>query len=267
LNTIFNISSEADDTSNLLLCEWGEDHFCLAGYDSENKKLINLEYFSFEKNDADALFQVIELVEKRKKDDLKIVFCSAFPQAVLTPSKLYDSKNNILKDLYGQRFSFQLNDVINEWQVVNVYAFPATIYKSIVKAFPSANFFHVYTTELKIYNGFVAENQVAVHFTPKYFRVVVKQNGQLQLAQMYFYNAPLDVVYYLLKIFQELNLEKEDTYVLLSGLIEENSALYKEIESYFFNVHFALPSIIHFEHSEHPTHFFNSMFNLALCVS
>ncbi len=267
LNTIFTINPELEDTSNVLLCEWGEDHFCIAGYDEENKRLQRLEYIGFDKENGRRVNEVLQLVKEREREDSKIIFCSAFAQSVLTPAKLYHQKNNTLTELYGNQFSFQLSDVINEWQLVNVYAFPASIYKSIVQDFPSAGFFHVYTPELKIYNGFVAENQVAIHFTPKYFRVLVKSFGQLQLAQMYFYNAPLDVVYFLLKIFQELYLTKEDTYLILSGLIEEKSALYREIESYFLNVHFALPSTISLNNSELPSYFFNSMYNLALCVS
>jgi hypothetical protein len=111
----------------------------------------------------------------------------------------------------------------------------------------------------------VAESQVAVHFTPFNFRVIVKKEGQLQLAQMYCYQAPLDVVYYLLKIIQEIDLLKEDTFIILSGLIEEDSALFKELHQYFLNVHFALPGNVTLQNNKLPQHFFTSMYNLAAC--
>ena len=266
LNKIFQVGENGENRSNLLLCEWGEHHCCIAEYDEEHKTLHNLEYFSFDHWNV-SMGEVIAALEQRKKEHLKPVFCAAFPQAAFSPSKLYNVENNLLVSLYGNVFSYELHNVINEWQIVNVYAFPAPVYKRIVAVFPSALFFHVHTPELKLYNGFVAENQISVHFTPKQFRVLVKHSGQLQLAQVYHYNAPLDVVYYLLKIFGELKLDKEDAYLILSGLIDENSALYKEIESYFFNVHFALPSAVQLDSEDHPQHFFSSMYNLALCAS
>jgi len=267
VNTIFQISSSEKTEEDVLLCEWGAAHCCIAWYNEALKTLSDLHYVSFDLLDEPMVENLLEALSQRAPRAKQMVICSSFPQAVLTPAKLYNRDSNLISNLFGRRFSPQFSDAVNEWQLINVFAFPNNIGAAITKRFPSATVTHVHTPELKIYNGFVAENQVVVHFTPKHFRVTVKQSGQLQLAQIYFYSAPLDVVYYLLKIVEELNLDKEDTTLILAGLIDQESPLYKEIESYFLNVHFAKASTISLSGNDQPQHFFTSLYNLAACVS
>ena len=112
----------------------------------------------------------------------------------------------------------------------------------------------------------MSHNSVQVHFDPKQFRVMVMKEGKPLLAQTYTYSAPLDVVYYLLKIFEQLQLKHEEVQVLVSGLIEEDSALYKELYNYFLHLQMQQGSQITLENNNYPEHFFTSMYNLAACV-
>jgi hypothetical protein len=267
INPIFDIGNTRDTDSGVLLCEWGEAHCCIALLNESSKTLACLRYFSVEWNDEAAVENVLHILADLAASATRVVICSAFPQAVLVPGKMFSEEKDFISSLWGNRYTPQLADPINEWQVVNAFALPAPLYEKINGRFPGAAITHVYSPELKIYNGFVAEHQMVIHFSPNYFRVIVKRSGQLQLAQIYFYNAPLDVVYYLLKIVEELNLDKDDTYLIVSGLIEESSALYKDIESYFANVHFATPFPVTLPGNVHPQHFFTSMYKLAACVS
>jgi hypothetical protein len=77
----------------------------------------------------------------------------------------------------------------------------------------------------------------------------------------------LDVVYYLLKICYELNLDQSETYVVVSGLIDKDSALYNELHNYFLNLHFAQAPSYSLPQNEHPHYYFTSLYNLAACVS
>lgn len=267
LNTIFEIGGTGDRDTGILLCEWGAGHCCIAMLHEPSKTLTYLGYFGVEANDEPAVASVLEALAGRAASATRVVICSAFPQAVLVPRRLFKEGQDFISPMYGNRFAPQLSEAINEWQVVNAFALPAHLHHPITARFPEALITHVYSAELRIYNGFVAEHQMVIHFSPNYFRVVVKKSGQLQLVQIYFYKAPLDVVYYLLKIVEELQLDKDDTYLVVSGLIEESSVLYKDIESYFSNVHFAKPHPVTLTSNDHPQHFFTSMYKLAACVS
>jgi len=96
---------------------------------------------------------------------------------------------------------------------------------------------------------------------------MVKKNKQLQLAQAYSYKTPLDVVYYLLKICYEFGLDQSEVFVILSGLIDQDSAMYSELHSYFLNLYFAQPPPYSVPENEYPHHYFTSLYNLAACVS
>jgi len=267
LNTIFRLNGPEEQKGTVLLCEWGAAHCCTAWYHETNKTISHLHYTGFDELDGATIQSIFALLTEQASSASKVVVCSAFPQAVLTPARYYRAEANLIETLYGKNFTPELTNPINEWLVINSFAFPKNLSDLFSMNLPHAHFMHVYTPELKIYNGFPAEDQVAIHFTPRHFRVVVKRSGQLQLAQIYFYSAPLDVVYFLLKICEEWALDKTETCMVLSGLIEVSSALYLELQNYFGNIHFAQPSGMPIEGSEHPAHFFTSISNLAACVS
>lgn len=249
----------------MVICEWGETYCCIAGYDAKAKQLRDIKYFTFDKYLEDASMDaILQAVKEQATEDAKVVFCSAFPEALLIPKKQHSAGQNLLDTLFTG-VSVCQTDHIGEWGLVNAYAFPTAIQAGITKRFSDSIFYHAYTPSLKVYNGFDAAHQVMVHFAPSLMRVIVKKTGNLQLAQTYRYTAPLDAVYYLLKIVEECALDKE-VLIILSGLIEEDSALYKELYQFFANISFAKP--IEFSvKADQPTHYFTSLHNLAACVS
>lgn len=264
MKPVFDIKGNASQT-NIVLCEWGETYCCIAAYDDNVKALHSLQYFTFDQyTDASVGNSIIQHVSSHVTASAKLVFCSAFPEALLIPKKIYKSDLRLLESLFGNS-STEHADQIGEWGLVNTYSFPKPISDRIAAAFPTSFFYHAYTPALKVYNGFEASHQVMVHFAPALMRVIVKKEGNLQLAQTYRYAAPLDAVYYLLKIFEECRLVKDAT-LILSGLIEEDSALYKELYSFFVNIAFARPIEIPAV-ADQPAHYFTSLYNLAACVS
>jgi hypothetical protein len=196
-----------------------------------------------------------------------VVVCAAFPQAILFPHKYFKRDYSALKAVYDLPAQAYFYDSIEEWQMVNAYAVPESIYDSLTDAFAKVQFIHCYTPAIKVYNGFVADNQLSVHFTGRYFRVLLKKEMAVQLVQTYAYKTPLDVVYYLLKICREFAVSQADVYLILSGLVEKESTLYAEVRQYFGQVHFAQQPVIKLPQSPHPHHFFTSLYNLAACVS
>jgi Protein of unknown function (DUF3822) len=84
------------------------------------------------------------------------------------------------------------------------------------------------------------------------------------LAQTYSYTAPEDIVYYLLRIVQQFALSAEEVTVILSGLIDKESALYKELYQYFLQIELRSVS---WNTGDYPAHFFSSLNDLARCES
>jgi hypothetical protein len=265
LKPVFDIAGEAGKT-DAVLCEWGETYCCLAAYDKDAGSLHSLRYYTLGTTASpDEQDTILADLHRLGASDTPLVLCAAFPEAVLVPKKLYTGGAAFLQavhDTTEQPFA----DQIGQWQVVNSYAVPAAIRQAVSARFSSVSYYHALTPALKVYNGFAEPDQVDIHFSPAQFRLVVKRGGQLVLAQIYRYNAPLDVVYYLLKIFAELRLPQEEAVVIVSGLVEESSGLYRELHQFVPNLRFAAASTISLQ-SDEPAHFFTSLSNLAACAS
>ena len=126
---------------------------------------------------------------------------------------------------------------------------------------------HAHTPSIKVFNGFISVDQIDIHFSTQYFRVLVKKEKQIQLAQTYLYKNPLDVVYYLLKICYEFALDQTVVAIIVSGLIDKDSAMYTELHNYFLNIDFAQAPSYSIPENDYPLHYFTSLYNLAACVS
>lgn len=265
MKTVFNIG-DADEVCDHLLLEIGDSYCCYALLKGSERAFQQIKYITFDELEAEAALSQL-LNELVKENCGQAIICSAFPQTFLSPKQGHKNDYilmDVIYDLPSQKF---LKDEIPEWQMNVVYAIPVSVFNLVKEKFRFAEFRHVYTPSLKIYNGFTSTDQIDIHFNTKNFRVVVKKNKQIQLAQIYSYATPLDVVYYLLKICYEFQLEQSEVFIVLSGLIEENSAMYAELHHYFSNLHFAEAPSYSVPENEHPQHYFTSLYNLAACVS
>jgi hypothetical protein len=264
LKNILTIGSE-EAKHDALLLEVGQDYCCYAFLDRDSKTFGLIRYFSFDEFEAEEkLGTIINGINDQHFE--KIIVCSAFVQALLVPQQYFKHDQSVTAAVYDSVSHQQLNDAVPEWQMVNSYSLPATLYEKITKRFSTAQFFHAYTPALKIYNGFVAADQVDIHFTTGYFRILVKKGQQVHLAQTYSYKTPLDVVYYLLKICYEFKLEQSEVFLIVSGLIDQDSAMYHELHNYFLNLHFAQAPAYSLPETGHPHYYFTSLYNLAACV-
>ena len=263
MRTIFSLGEKKE--GQVLLCEWGATHCCYAIYDADTKKVGHLQYKTYQLLDTDGITEVLN--EWNTINPSQVVICAAFPQFVLLPNAHTPEAGKVMQALYPiHQGEIIASDAIHEWQLTNHYTLPSPLRSVLSKSFNNVSYYHFFTPALKVYNGYMAESQVAVHFAPNTFSVLIRKGGQLQLAQMYTYQTPLDVVYFLLKMIEALHLPKEETFILLSGLIEQDSDLYREIHQYFLNLHF-IPASAAISEFEQPSHFFTSITNLAACVS
>ena len=266
MNKIFEIGSNetANDDARLLL-EWSSDHCCYSIIAKESNRVLLLRYYGFDLTEQEeTMMRIAEDLQMLHFS--KIVLSPSLSTSLLTPSRFAAEAKLSLDGIYNELNQTYFTDAIDEWQLVNAWSLSTKTYNTLKAALPDANYVHGYTTALKIYNGFSAEDQVCVHFTPHQFMVLVKKGALLQLAQTYQYKSPLDVVYYLLKICSGLGLQQSEMYLVLSGLIEEDSAMFKELRHYFLNLHFAQPPLLQLPENEYPQHYFSSVYNLAACA-
>lgn len=266
LNKPFETGNFSNDESSVLFLEIGDSYCMASGINATTRAIDAVQVFTFEPIDIEeSIQQILQSVSADNKFK-KTVIAAAFTEALLIPRKLFFSNTPLVNIVYDVKQAQQLHDQIAEWQMVNLYAIPTAVYKQITERFPAAMFMHVYTPLLKIYNGFTSDMQLMIHFMNNQFRLVAKKEGQIHLVQTYHYTSPMDVAYYLLKIATEFSLPVEETQLVISGFVDENSALYKELRQYFAQIHFANLTELTILEEQHPNHFFTSIHNLAACV-
>lgn len=267
LKTLFDIRSEKQaEGGYTLLLEIGRDYGSYAFLHKPGHAIDRIQFVSFDAMESEKNVQ--SLLETLQQESFEsVVVCSGFPQALLFPHKLYDGQTSSLDLVYDQPAQAYFHDTIPEWQMVNAYAMPDAICSLLTETFDTVHYLHAYTPAIKIYNGYVADHQVSVHFTEHDFRVLLKKDRNVHLAQTYAYRTPLDVIYYLLKICYEFGLSQQDLSLILSGLVEKDSHLFTDLQQYFTNIQFAQQPEIRLPDNPHPHYFFTSLYNLAACVS
>lgn len=266
MQPLFHLASGAAiGREHTLLAVAGPDFCACAYYNKAAKSFDGLRYFSFDETEVES--SVAQIISEAKESVGSAVVCSAFSQALLVPTKFFTGDYSLLDAVYSQPAQAYFHDAILEWQMTNVYAMPAAVQRVFQDSFATVAYFHVHTPTIKVYNGYAAGNQLMVDFTRRHFRVLFKKDAVVRLAQTYAYKTPLDVIYFLLKICREFGLLQSYVQLILSGLIEHDSALFSELRQYFSNLHFAQPPEISLPGDKYPHHYFTSLYNLASCAS
>ncbi len=262
--TVFTIGS-GNDGSDMFLFELGRDYCSYGFMETASQSFRSVGYISFD--EFDAVKELGTILDDLKLEHVgRVVISSSCARALMIPHKYFNSDYSLLDAIYDLPSSRHLHDRIAEWQMVTIYAIPENIYSLLRSRFPSSEFVHAYTSTLKMGNPVEGADQISIDFTTSYFRIMVKKGSHLQLAETYAYKTPLDVVYYLLKICYEFGLDQKNTYLVVSGLVDPDSALFKELHHYFLNLHLAPVPGIEIPEGKHPHYYFSSLYNLAACV-
>lgn len=264
LNKPFEIET-IDSSYDTLLLEIGETYCVVSFLNTSYRAIKGLQVYTFDAFSIDeSIREILNNIPTQQPE--QVIVSPAFPEALLVPRKIYSAEADFIKVIYNVPGATHLHDVIAEWQVVNAYAVPPGVHDEITTRFPLATFTHVYTPFLKTNNEFTSDYQLMVHFIHNQFRVLLKIHQQIHLLQTYTFASPMDVVYYLLKIVTEFHLSQEEVHLILSGFVDENSPLYKELHSYFLNIRFVSATTVSLPRKDHPDHFFTSVHNLAACA-
>lgn len=265
----FHISSgNAAVTANtVLLCELSQYHICLSLADAVSKKITQLSYYELRNlPEPQKLSDVLQAENIDMNTVSRVVVSNACKEIVIVPESYFTEENarRFYTTLHGHKTEMIFFDDVPEYKLVLAHAVPQVIIE-ILKSSKGTEAMHLLSCQLSCGTDRESGEQITVHFTSKEFYIVAVKEEQLKGAQTYFYTAPLDVVYYLLAICREYGFSQNTTNVTLSGLISEDSAMYKELYQYFSNIHFRKP-VSGMLRSEYPHHFFSSMYNLAACV-
>lgn len=199
----------------------------------------------------------------------EVLVCYDYPRQTMVPSEYYrvDDAAVLLQAMCGNTSDASIvSELVTGGKMYNVYAVPKDIYEWMNRKFPAGKYWHHYSVAIKSIAGADASGSISIDLGTDNFSLVAGKSDSFLLAQNFSYSTPADVMYYLLKVCQQFNLTQQDVKLVLSGLIEKDSALYKVLHQYFLNLEFR-NALWNMDNSEYPAHFFTSLNDLALCVS
>ena len=261
--------TEHDPANSIFLLIAGTRHCCFAVMNYLSKELVEFGYFTAE-DEADYLKFLDETGLMNNRYYQTAVAYDA-NESVQIPSVVYKYEDGQLHldAIYGKTIHTNIiSENLAALNLYNVYRLPSGLHSSISRKFLSGKFWHLYTVILKNSSS-QQSGTIFTDFKTDEFSVVVVKENKLLLCQTFAYTAPEDVLYYLLKCCEQLNLSQQEVQLLLSGLIEKDSALYRELYKYFINLEFeslAREIKLTTALTIHPEHYYSSISKLAACV-
>lgn len=275
MKSIFKIGNSDDLNSSqaVLLIEVGETHCCFAIVDYANYMMVQSCYYVSDKNENNDLLKEIIREHKELKQSFRQTIIGYYTaENIMVPSKLYQygESQKLLEPLYEKGQNIVVSESITEWQLYNIYHVPAAIHGLLGRNFATGNFWHVYSILLRNGLGGFDGGGLVIDFKTDSFSIVAIKNNSLLLAQIHSYIKAEDVIYWLLKTCKEFSLSQNEVKLVIAGLIDKKSAVFKSLYQYFLNIEFAsVENDIRLsrDFEEYPVHFFSSFYKLASCVS
>ena len=278
---IHNEDPAAEDASQCrLLIEVGPDSLIFVLLNVRGMRPVAIRVYQWPhltSNDAESTLRSIleadPILNDFKPHEIFLVY--NFPESNLVPEKYFsaDIRRPVTDLIYGNLNSDMVLDEKVPWfEFHNVYRIPSGVHYLMQEKFPAARFWHFYSLQLKCYKMFTAKEEAAyikAFFYPDKMIVMAFKSGQLQVIQHFTYQDSKDVVYHLLNCCTQLDLDRQELVLEISGMIEKNSALYEDLELYFLSIRFdgmedsirKTDELIQF-----PNHFFASLLKMSICV-
>jgi len=269
LKQLFHIkNNNSNNGQQVLSIRMGSHHGSFAISNKSGSELYELGYCSTDSWNENELMDFFSVNSSLQNSFYQVQVVYDFSESILISSKDYRAEDaGLLLTTFGSNSGTAniVSELIAEWQLYNIYAVPKEIQEWINKKFPSVRFWHQYTLAIKYIVAATANGSLLIDIRKTDFTLIAAKNSQVILAQTFEYSTPEDILFYLLKICQQFSLSQREVQVQLSGLVDQQSALYKELYQYFIHLEFreASWSI----QSEYPAHFFTSLNDLAKCVS
>jgi hypothetical protein len=273
MKQVMKIRTEKDiyPSESVLLMEIGETECSFAIMHHASRIIYEFAYYKSEAGDDELLPKIFDKYELLRSAFYRSAIAWYMPECILIPNKFYDHQESktLLDEMFGRGGNVSITESLSEWQINAAYHVPSADHESINRHYTTGNFWHHYSVLLK--NKHNSNGSfLTVDFKSESFSVVAVRDNFLLLAQIFPYSTADDVLYYLLKVCKQFSLSQNEVNLVLSGLVDKQSAVFKELHQYFVNIKFAsLENRVQLGEvfAEYPQHYFTSLSRLAACVS
>lgn len=253
----------------------GLDGIKLAVKDTHANKFIALENYRFQDtysfDNVPDLLNVIIGESQLLNSKYKVATCLlANNLSTIVPLPLFEEAKKMLYLKFNTTLNTDdvvLVDDIKNLEAKNVYAFPDALKSKLTGLFGNITFRHsssVLLESILAQNKNQTTKKVAVHVYATHFEVAVIEGKRLLFYNTFNYQTPEDFIYYLLFVYEQLQLNPETIEALFLGEIEKNSEIYILTQKYIRTVKFGERSDnadYSYQLQTLPKHFYFTLFN------
>ncbi len=254
--------------------------------ESFDETKVNQYHLSILANGNEFLFSILDVNSNKylsiqsgknfpKLHFKSISFCIANNKFTLIPSTLFDEekKESLLSFNHEIKNDEEvLVNTLHNLNAKNIFAVPKNLVAEIRNKFPNSDFIHSTTSFME---GLLVQHKnnsgkkVFANFYSTHFEIAILNGKELLFSNAFRFQTSEDVAYYILFVYEQLNLNPETIELILSGEIEKLAKEYSLLYTYIRNVKFASrPDGFKYSYKfeEIPSHKYFSLFTQYLCA-
>ena len=251
--------------------------FCIL--DIEKRIYLGLRHYNFEKvysiddyvDNLTEVFNEDNLLDGQYKSS-SFIYLSQ--KSTLIPESFFDKSNLKAYFAFNQSLS-ELDEIhynfLTEINAYNIFAIPNYIVNEIFSRFKNVNLFHQATPFVKIIfeNKGTGESKcVYINMNNKFIDIAVAAQDRLYLYNTFQFQNETDLLYFVLYIYKQLDLDTRKNKLLVAGEQSDNIKYYNALKKYITTVRYLEPfNFIFSDIFEKLNKYkFLNLFNLVRCV-
>lgn len=266
---------EADTahTDKKFVIEIGEQHLATTVSDASGKNVQAFCFYAVHKELSPV--DIFSLLLSSIPDGIfftDVILINNRNNYVLLPENIYRENvaQNVLETIHGDLLNNVIHtDHIHQWEIAAVHGMDHELEALIRHQFPQVRTLHFVSPALRhSFRNIDTEirQSIKLFFYPACFIAQVFSGDQLQLLQHFYFETSQDVVYHLLNLADKFHLDTTEIHVGVSGPIDMNGEVWKELNRCFLKVS---TDVIHqgdFDDNHFPSHYFTPFFMVPTCV-
>jgi len=270
-----NVVSSSLEEGSKLCIELGQFHVGITISNPAGSEISSFDLFSAKQKITPSFLQSVlssEMLSGVHFSD--VVMIHNQKEMTLVPSALYSQYLDtvLIETIHGDQFDLSVSsDDVHQWELHNVYGTDKSMFSMIVDTYPQARQVQYMSVCLRSIFRTLREDAsqwLKLYILPSCINLVVLKGEQLQIAQSFYYETPEDIIYNVLNVVDKYRLDVAEAIVEVSGLIDSESAIWKELKKYFLNIELEPCSSVSAESqgSAIPSHYFTPFFLVPKCV-
>ena len=233
-------------------------------------EIFQIDITALQWNDVIAEIKAASSLLNRQYSSTRIYY--NFSETLIVPESKFSigAGRDYLDQVYGENNKDHVAyaKLLTDTAMIAVYRVKKSVSEWVSRQFPSHQLNHIYAEILNtlLSRSLPDTDFISLRFYSQHLVATVIRSGKLHLIQSFSYTVAEDILYYLLSITQQLGLDAATTHVEVSGELDKQSQVGKQLPELFAHIEWinsgdtgVFATVI----KEQPAHFFTPYYKLV----